>query len=83
MLLRWEQKHLAERSGISLTTIKRLESKPGPLGAYADTVTAIRRAFEDEGIEFSNGDRPGVHLDKTRSEPAKTAPPKKTRQRRS
>ena len=48
MLLRWEQKILAKRSGVSLPTIKRLESKPGPLGAYASTLAAIRAAFEDE-----------------------------------
>jgi transcriptional regulator with XRE-family HTH domain len=52
MLLRWEQKNLAKRSGVSLPTIKRLEAKPGPLGAYASTLAAIRTAFEDEGIEF-------------------------------
>jgi transcriptional regulator with XRE-family HTH domain len=62
MLLRWEQKDLAERSGVSLPSIKRLESKPGPLGAYAGTLVAIRAAFEDEGIEFFNGDAPGVRL---------------------
>ena len=62
MLLRWEQKNLAKRSGISLPTIKRLETRPGPLGAYASTLAAIRAAFEDEGIEFFNGEAPGVRL---------------------
>ena len=62
MLLRWEQKNLAKRSGISLPTIKRLETRPGPLGAYASTLAAIRTAFEDEGIEFFNGEAPGVRL---------------------
>jgi transcriptional regulator with XRE-family HTH domain len=62
MLLRWEQKNLAKRSGVSLPTIKRLEAKPGPLGAYASTLAAIRTAFEDEGIEFFNGEAPGVRL---------------------
>ena len=62
MLLRWEQKILAKRSGVSLPTIKRLESKPGPLGAYASTLAAIRAAFEDEGIEFFNAEAPGVRL---------------------
>jgi predicted transcriptional regulator len=62
MLLRWEQKNLAKRSGVSLPTIKRLEAKPGPLGAYASTLAAIRAAFEDEGIEFFNDEAPGVRL---------------------
>lgn len=61
-LLRWEQKMLADRSGVSLPTIKRLETQPGVLGAYAETVSAIRGAFESEGIEFQNGGEPGVRL---------------------
>jgi transcriptional regulator with XRE-family HTH domain len=64
MLLRWEQKELARKSGISLPTIKRLESQPGTLSAYADTIAAIRKAFEDQGIEFLNGDMPGARLRK-------------------
>lgn len=61
-LLRWEQKELAKRSGISLPTIGRLESKPGKLDAYARTASAIRSTFERHGIEFYNGDEPGVRL---------------------
>ena len=61
-LLRWEQRDLADASSVSLPTIKRLESKPGPLGAYSSTVAAIARAFEAAGIEFTNGDQPGVRL---------------------
>ena len=33
-LLRWEQRNLAEASSVSLPTIKRLESRPGPLVAH-------------------------------------------------
>ena len=61
-LLRWEQRDLADASSVSLPTIKRLESKPGLLGAYSSTVAAIARAFEAAGIEFTNGDQPGVRL---------------------
>lgn len=61
-LLRWEQKKLAEMSGLSLPTIGRLEMQPGRLGAYAGTVSAIRGALEAAGIEFSNGGNPGVRL---------------------
>lgn len=68
MLLRWEQKDLAERSGVSLPTIKRLETQPGQLGAHGRTVGAIRAAFEAVGVEFiAAGDYqgsggPGVRL---------------------
>ena len=64
MLLRWEQRDLAERSGVSLPTIKRLETKPGPVSAYDSTLTAIRTALESAGVEFiaENGGGPGVRL---------------------
>jgi predicted transcriptional regulator len=61
-LLRWEQRDLAQASGISLPTIKRLEVTPGPLAAHSSTVTALRRALEFAGIEFTNGGGPGVRL---------------------
>ena len=51
-LLQWEQKKLAEMSGVSLPTIGRLESQPGPLMAYESTVSAIRTALENAGVEF-------------------------------
>ena len=61
-LLRWEQRHLAHASGVSLPTIKRLESAPGILAAHSSTVAALRRALESAGIEFTNGNGPGVRL---------------------
>lgn len=51
-LLRWEQKDLAERSGVSLPTIKRLEAKPGEVQAHSSTVEAIHRALAEAGIAF-------------------------------
>jgi transcriptional regulator with XRE-family HTH domain len=69
MLLRWDQKELAKKSRISLPTIKRLESQPGRLSAYADTIAAIRKTFEDEGIEFLDGYAPGVRLHKIPGSP--------------
>jgi transcriptional regulator with XRE-family HTH domain len=61
-LLRWEQRQLAEASSVSLPTIKRLEAKPGVLVAHNSTLAALRAAFEAAGVEFTNGDRPGVRL---------------------
>jgi transcriptional regulator with XRE-family HTH domain len=69
MLLRWDQKELARKSGISLPTIKRLESQPGTLGGYPDTIAMIRKTFEDQGIEFFDGDAPGARLHKARGSP--------------
>ena len=61
-LLRWEQRDLSQASGVSLPTIKRLEVAPGILSAHSSTVTELRRALEAAGIEFTNGDGPGVRL---------------------
>ncbi len=65
-LLRWDQRHLAEASSISLATIKRLELKPGPLDAHTSTVAALTHALETAGIVFidENGGGPGVRLRK-------------------
>jgi transcriptional regulator with XRE-family HTH domain len=62
MLLRWEQKDLAASSKLSLATIKRLETQPGPVRANEVTIAAIARAFSDAGVEFTNGDTPGVRF---------------------
>jgi transcriptional regulator with XRE-family HTH domain len=61
-LLRWEQRDLADASSLSLPTIKRLEAKRGPLGAYASTVVALKRALEEAGIEFIDENGGGLGL---------------------
>lgn len=64
MLLRWEQKDLAETSGVSLPTIKRIETKAGEVPAYTSTVDKIRNALESAGVVLvdPNGLGPGVRL---------------------
>ena len=68
-LLRWEQKHLADVSRVSLPTVKRLEAKPGALGAHAPTADALQRAFETAGVEFipENGGGAGVRMKERRA----------------
>ncbi len=51
-LLRWEQKNLSENSGVSLPTVKRLETQRGKLNAFQSSITALTNAFETAGIEF-------------------------------
>jgi len=51
-LLRWEQRDLAERSGISLPSIKRIETRTGAIETYERTEAALRSAFEAAGVEF-------------------------------
>jgi transcriptional regulator with XRE-family HTH domain len=62
MLVRWDQKALAEASGVSHVTVRRLEAKPGPLKAERPTIAKLRAALESAGVEFTNGDAPGVRL---------------------
>jgi transcriptional regulator with XRE-family HTH domain len=64
-LLRWEQRDLADASSVSLPTVKRLEARPGILAAHGSTVAALKRALESAGVEFTNGDQPGVRFRKT------------------
>jgi transcriptional regulator with XRE-family HTH domain len=53
-LLGWEQSDLAKASGVSMHTIKRLETRRGVLGPHGQT----RRTLEEAGVEFiaENGD---------------------------
>ncbi|MBY2912408.1 helix-turn-helix domain-containing protein [Rhizobium leguminosarum] len=66
-LLRMEQKELAERAGVSLPSIKRLEQMEGALTATrVSTIEAIRAALEKAGVRFipENGGGAGVRLAK-------------------
>lgn len=62
-LLGWSQEDLAEKAGVSIPTVKRLESAgEGLLGGHPDTVAKIQSTLEKAGIEFTNGGTPGVRL---------------------
>jgi transcriptional regulator with XRE-family HTH domain len=64
-LLGWSQSKLAERAGLSLPTVKRVEIN---LGARVseEARSKLRRALESAGVEFidENGGGPGVRLRK-------------------
>jgi transcriptional regulator with XRE-family HTH domain len=64
-LLRWDQATVAERAGVSLETIKRLERLDGPLLATrSSTLDALEKTFRAAGVDFTNGGEPGVKLRK-------------------
>jgi transcriptional regulator with XRE-family HTH domain len=75
-LLGWSQEDLAERSGVSIPTIKRLEAEDGEIGGRAETGEKITGALEKAGVEFTNGDEPGVKLRKggPRGDPSASIP---------
>jgi transcriptional regulator with XRE-family HTH domain len=65
-LLGWKQTDLAAASGLSIVTIRRVESAGGDLGGRADTAAKIVAALESAGVEFiaENGGGAGVRLRK-------------------
>jgi len=66
MLLRWDQKTLAEAAGVAHVTVRRLEAKPGPLAADRSTIAKLRAALESAGVVFveDNGEGQGLRLKK-------------------
>ncbi len=62
--LRWSVQELAERSKVSSSTIKRIESDDGIPGATAANMAALKAALEAEGVEFigSPSDGPGIRI---------------------
>lgn len=62
--LRWTVAELARKSGVSTSTIKRIEAETGVPNSYQPNVAAIRAALEAAGIEFigSPEDGPGIRI---------------------
>jgi len=56
-MLDWTQGELAKRAGISKTGLNNIER--GSADPKASTLTAIRRAIEDAGVEFTKWRRAG------------------------
>ena len=56
-LLRMEQTALAEKAGVSVETIKRLERQDGRLQAHFETLRRIKQALELAGVELLDGSK--------------------------
>jgi transcriptional regulator with XRE-family HTH domain len=59
-LLGWSRDQLVEVSGVPKSTLVRFEDAAST--PRRSTLTAIRAALEAAGVEFTNGDSPGVRL---------------------
>jgi transcriptional regulator with XRE-family HTH domain len=57
----WGVRVLAEKAGVTANTVTRIENGSD---AKQSTIEALQRALEAAGIEFTNGDQPGVRLTK-------------------
>jgi len=63
-LLRWTAEDLARISGIAVSTIRRIELLSGIPNSQLRIIEAIKKAFEDAGLEFigSPDNGPGVRF---------------------
>ena len=61
-LVRLKAIELAEKAGVSLSTIQRAEKSDGPVPMIPANEKAVRQALEDAGIEFipENGGAAGL-----------------------
>lgn len=64
-LVNWSGPRLAAETGLSLPTIRRMESALGPGRSAAENVHAVQKALEASGVVFLSADAtggPGVRL---------------------
>jgi transcriptional regulator with XRE-family HTH domain len=72
----WGVRELAEKAGVTANTVTRIENGAD---AKESTIHALQWALEAAGIEFTNGEQPGVRLSKVaepRSKAARRARPR-------
>jgi ribosome-binding protein aMBF1 (putative translation factor) len=62
-LLGLEQIELADKAGVGVNTIRRMEAcAADPIGGNESTRAKVTSALERLGAEFTNGDQPGVRM---------------------
>jgi transcriptional regulator with XRE-family HTH domain len=59
--LGWGVRDLGRKAGVTANTVTRIENGAD---AKQSTIDRLRRALEAAGVEFTNGDQPGVRLRK-------------------
>jgi transcriptional regulator with XRE-family HTH domain len=58
-----DQMDVAKAANVAVNTIRNMESRGhDPITSGAVTVRNVQRALESFGVEFTNGDQPGVRL---------------------
>ena len=63
-LVNWSARELAEKSGLGVATIRRMELADGVPSSNAQTLDLVRKVMESVGVEFigTPEDGPGVRL---------------------
>jgi transcriptional regulator with XRE-family HTH domain len=68
-----EQQELADAATVHVNTIRKMEAKGrSEITSAADVLRRVQTAMERLGIEFTNGDSPGVRM-RLRVKPSSTA----------
>jgi transcriptional regulator with XRE-family HTH domain len=74
-LLNWTQDQMASAAHLSVVTVRNFENERST--PQRATLDVMHRALEAAGVEFTNGDKPGVRLNKTfaphEAQPARAA----------
>ncbi len=67
-LLRWSARELAERAGVHIATVQRMEHCEGPVQGTVECLRKVQHALEAAGVEFlgDNGG-PGLRLGDSRT----------------
>jgi transcriptional regulator with XRE-family HTH domain len=58
-LLGWKQDDLAKAAKVNVATIRRIESKEGPVMGYVSTLMRVQSALESAGIRFLDNEPGG------------------------
>jgi len=63
-LINWSARELADKSGMGVATVRRMELAEGVPSSNAQNLELIKRTLEALGVEFigTPEDRPGVRL---------------------
>lgn len=71
-----DQKVLAERAGVSVPTIQRMEASDGVVRGVVDTLVKVIRALEESGVELIGENQPSTAGGRgVRLRPSGVAPP--------
>jgi transcriptional regulator with XRE-family HTH domain len=62
---KWGVRELAKKAGVTANTVTRIENGAD---AKQSTMDALQRALEAAGLEFTNGEQPGVRIRKGAAE---------------
>ncbi len=62
-LLHWSARVLAERAGVSISTVQRMERAGGPVTSDTESMRQVQHVLERAGVEFlADEDGPAVRL---------------------